>query len=177
MAGRRGSSRGLKRYIEKRSQSTFKIQITSMVDMFVILLVFLLKSYSTSPIQINPSKDLRLPQSTSTTEPQAEALKLVVSKQGIYVEDKKIISLSAGQLNSTDVAANDPRFIKALFEALDKEAEKSKSISKLNDTVHFEGHILMQADRDLPYGLLQKVMYTSSMAGYADLKLAVAVDN
>ena len=38
MAGKRGFSK----YVDRRSSSTFKIQITSMVDMFVILLVFLL---------------------------------------------------------------------------------------------------------------------------------------
>ena len=42
----------MKKYMEKRLTSAFKIQITSMVDMFVIILVFLLKSYTTSPVNI-----------------------------------------------------------------------------------------------------------------------------
>ena len=53
------------------------------------------------------------------------------------------------------------------------QAKKTRDIASLNDTVEFDGKILMQADRDLPYAILQKVMYTSMLAGYADMKLAV----
>ncbi|MEK6554759.1 MAG: biopolymer transporter ExbD, partial [Bdellovibrionota bacterium] len=67
---------GMKRYMEKRLTSAFKIQITSMVDMFVIILVFLLKSYSTSPVNINPSKDLTLPVSSAMQDPE-DVLKMM----------------------------------------------------------------------------------------------------
>lgn len=170
--------RGLRRYLEKRvGGGTFKIQITSMVDMFVILLVFLLKSYSTSPIQVNPNKDLTLPTSSSSTNPVADALKLVVSEKGIFVEDKKVVDLNGGELKASDADSQDPLFIRALYDELDQQAKKSKNIAQVNDTVQFDGKIMMQADRALPYDLLQKIMYTSSLAGYADLKLAVISDN
>jgi len=60
------------------------------------------------------------------------------------------------------------------IEELDKRAKLAKDISKVNDSFEFDGKVLMQADRDLAYEVLQKVMYTSMMAGYADVKLAVA---
>jgi biopolymer transport protein ExbD len=172
-----GRRKVLSRYIEKRGSGTFKIQITSMVDMFVILLVFLLKSYSTSPIQVNPNKDLTLPSSSSSTDPAADALKLVVSEKGIFVDDKKIVDLQNGQLAAVDSDSKDPLFIRILYNELDEQAKKSKAIAKVNDTVEFDGKIMMQADRELPYELLQKIMYTSSLAGYADLKLAVVSSN
>lgn len=143
-----------------------------MVDMFVILLVFLLKSYSTSAVQVTPGKDLTLPVSTSAKEP-VDVLKLVVTKVGVFVEDEKVVDLKEGAVDAKDVEASDPNFIRALYEALDKQAKKSKSIAAANDTVEFDGKVLMQADRGLSYALLRKVMYTSSMAGYADVKIAV----
>ncbi len=164
--------KGMQKYMNKRLPATFKIQITSMVDMFVILLVFLLKSYSTSPTQISPDKSLALPVSTSTKAP-VDALKLVVSKAGIFVDDKKIIDLSQGAVDVKDVDASDTNFIRALYAELDQQAQKSKSIAKVNETVEFDGKVIMQADRDLPYELLRKVMYTSMMAGYSDVKIAV----
>lgn len=164
--------RGLKMFMEKRTPSTFKIQITSMVDMFVILLVFLLKSYSTSPVNITPDKDMKLPASTSTKDP-VEALKLVVSKVGIFVDDKKVIDLDQGKIAVKDVDESDTNFIRSLYTELDQQAQKSKSIAKVNDTLEFDGKVIMQADRDLPYELLRKVMYTSMMAGYSDVKIAV----
>lgn len=143
-----------------------------MVDMFVILLVFLLKSYSTSAVQVTPGKDLTLPVSTSAKEP-VDVLKLVVTKAGVFVEDEKVVDLNEGAVDAKDVEAGDPNFIRALYEALDKQAKKSKTIAAANDTVEFDGKVLMQADRSLSYALLRKVMYTSSMAGYADVKIAV----
>ncbi len=164
--------KGMGKYINKRTPATFKIQITSMVDMFVILLVFLLKSYSTNPTQITPDKNLSLPVSTSTKNP-VDALKLVVSKAGIFVDDKKILDLDQGAVDAKDVDASDTNFIRALYTELDQQAQKSKSIAKVNETVEFDGKVIMQADRDLPYEILRKVMYTSMMAGYSDVKIAV----
>lgn len=164
---------GMRRYMDKRVPSNFKIQITSMVDMFVILLVFLLKSFSTSPVQITPNKDLSLPDSTSMVDP-VDVVKLVVSKSGVFIEDKKVIAFETpGQISPQDIDDNDARFIPELYQALDKQAGIARDIAKVNETVEFDGKILMQADKDLPYELLQKVMYTAMLAGYADMKLAV----
>jgi len=163
---------GFRKYMDKRSPSTFKIQITSMVDMFVILLVFLLKSYSTSPVQITPGKDMTLPASTSIKDP-TDVLKLMVSKTGIFVDDKKIVDLKEGSLDVKDVEANDTQFIRALYTELDQQATKSRDIASKNETVEFDGKVIMQADKDLPYDILRKVMYTSMMAGYSDVKIAV----
>jgi biopolymer transport protein ExbD len=168
--------RGMKKYMEKRLPSTFKIQITSMVDMFVILLVFLLKSYSTSAVNITPSKNLTLPKSASITDPQ-DVLKLVVSRDGVYVDDKNIILLENGQIAAKDLDPNDAQFIPELFKELDEKAKNVKEISKRNELVEFDGRVLVQADKDMPYSLLQKVMYTSMLAGYANVKLAVVSKN
>lgn len=101
-------------------------------------------------------------------------MKLIVSRDGVFVEDKKIMDLTAGKLALNAADANDASFLRPLFEELDARAKHAKDISKVNDTFEFDGKILLQADRELAYDVLQKVMYTSMMAGYADVKLAVA---
>lgn len=163
---------GMSKYMDSRSSAYFKIQITSMVDMFVILLVFLLKSFSTSAVQVTPSKDLNLPVSEATTDP-IDVLKMVVSKQGVFVEDQRVLEFTAGDVTPKDIDQNDAQFIRPLYEALDKTAQKTRDIAAVNETVEFDGKIFIQADKDLPYSVLQKVFYTMSMAGYADIKLAV----
>ncbi len=168
----RRAKRGFAKYMDQRLPATFKIQITSMVDMFVILLVFLLKSYSTSPVNITPSDKLTLPVSTSTKAPD-DVLKLVVSKSGIFVEDEKVVDLNDGVLDVKDVDESDTQFIRSLYSALDEQAKKSKNIAAVNEEIEFDGKVIMQADRSLPYDLLRKVMYTSMMAGYSDVKIAV----
>lgn len=164
--------RGMSKFMDRRSPSSFKIQITSMVDMFVILLVFLLKTYSTSPVNITPKNGMILPESSSITEP-IDVVKLIVSEEGVFVEDKKVMDLEKGRVPASVVDANDPSFLRSLYEALDEHAKHAKEISKVNDSFEFDGKVLLQADRGLPYEVLQKVMYTSMMAGYADVKLAV----
>ncbi len=164
--------KGFGKFMDRRAPSSFKIQITSMVDMFVILLVFLLKTYSTSPVNITPKDGMRLPESSALADP-VDVVKLIVSDSAVFVEEKKVMDLEKGRVPASAIDSNDPSFLRALFVALDERAKHAKEISKLNDSFEFDGTVLMQADRSLPYEVLQKIMYTSMMAGYADVKVAV----
>ena len=164
--------RGLQKYMDRRTASAFKIQITSMVDMFVILLVFLLKSFSTSPVQINPQEGVRLPESSTATNP-VDVVKLIVSPKAVFVENKKVMDLDNGHITGVDMDKNDPLFLKALYDELDGHAKRARDIASKNEALEFDGRVLLQADRQLNYALLQKVMYTSMIAGYANVKIAV----
>tara|TARA_B100000749_G_C18450166_1_gene476196 strand:- start:32902 stop:33417 length:516 start_codon:yes stop_codon:yes gene_type:complete len=158
---------------KNNKKSTFVLQLTAMVDMFTIIIVFLLKSFSTSAVNITPQEGLLLPVSSSYENP-VEGVKLVISKKGIFVQDEQVVIFpEEGRLDKKDRDPKDPSFITTLFKALDKEAEKSKQIAEVNEEYKFDGKIVMQADETLPYSLLKKVMYTASMAGYADMKMAV----
>lgn len=162
----------LKRMGDTRLPSNFKIQITSMVDMFVIILVFMIKSYSTSPIQVTPSKDLRLPSSSSLTPPK-DVLKIKISKSAVSVEDRTVVELKNGQVPLDKISKDHASFIEPLFNDLEKEAKKTEELAKVNETVKFSGEVLIQADKDMPYEVLEKVMYTALAAGYSDVKFAV----
>ena len=72
--------RAVDQMIKNNRKTTFILQLTSMVDMFTILIVFLLKSFSTSAVHITPHQNLNLPSSTSQTNP-VEALRLVVARR------------------------------------------------------------------------------------------------
>ena len=54
----------------RRSKPDAGLNITSMMDMMTIILVFLLKSYSTQDISVAPSEDLELPVSTVKKAPE-----------------------------------------------------------------------------------------------------------
>ena len=54
----------------KTGSGQIRLQLTSMMDMFTILLVFLLKTYSTHGQLINPSQDLTLPTSNVLNPPE-----------------------------------------------------------------------------------------------------------
>lgn len=163
--------RAVDKLLANNKKGTFVLQLTAMVDMFTILIVFLLKSFSTSSVTITPHKDLKLPNSTAYVQP-IEALKLVVAMDGIYVDDKKVVEVVDGRIDKSQLDANDSEFVRTLYDELNKQADKSKDIAGQNEDVEFEGKIIMQADSRLDYGELKKVMYTASLAGFADMKLA-----
>ena len=53
-----------------KSISSFTLRLTSMIDMFTILLVFLLQSFSAEGEIMSVAQDLRLPESSAETPPR-----------------------------------------------------------------------------------------------------------
>lgn len=158
----------MKKYNRK---STFVVQITSMVDLMTVLLVFLLNQQSSSSVQITETAGLVLPISSTASAP-VEALKVVVTALGIFVNDKKLADIQDGRIVDSNLDAKDKMFIAPLYEELDKEAGNSRRIASVNETLEFDGKIILQADSRLNYEVIKKVMYTATSAGYANIKMA-----
>ena len=150
----------------KRNQS-FTLNITSMTDMFTILLVFLLQSFAAGEIHIDPISGLRLPSSNSEKNP-VNGVKLSASSNEIKVDQKLVAMIVNNQVAQNAIDPNDNQFIKPLFDEL---MRLNKDDEKLAKT----GKVLLQADQNLPYATLRKIMYTASMAGFPNLKLITTV--
>lgn len=149
---------------------TMELHLTSMIDMFTILLVFLLKSYSVEYSNILVSKDLRLPISTETRNPQ-NILNLIVTSKEIIVDSNLVTTLNNSKLNPRDMS-RDGMVIQSLYNALkERRLLQDESIQEF-----FKGKIILQADRMLDYELLHKVIYTAGEAGYPKFKLLVLND-
>ena len=156
----------------RKSGGIFILQLTSMVDMFTIILVFLLKSYSTSAVQVTPSDNINLPTSVSQTDP-IEGLKVAVTENSVSVEDKVVFLWAE---NKASKSKNSKLVVKKLLLELQEQAEKSKKISKVNNSIKFEGKLVLQVDRAVPYRIIKKVMATASIAGYRDFRLLTITD-
>ncbi len=147
------------------------LQLTAMVDMFTILVVFLLKSMSVTAIKA-PPESLRLPTSYTGEEPK-EALLIQIAPAFITVNEQQLVSMENGKVFAKDLAKNDTYLIPALEKVLLAEAEKSKLVEKkTNALVKFTGTVFIQVDKDMDYATLKRVLYTSSVAGFGDLRLA-----
>jgi len=141
------------------------LTLTSMMDMFTIILLFLLKSYSAEGDILTADPKLKLPVSTSK-EPSKMKLIIQITNEEIMVDGIKV----------TEIAKNmdDGEFlIKPLFDTLNKNRIKTEFISKNNPSIKFKGEVLIQGNREIPFSLLEKVMYTSGQAGYSSISLAV----
>src|SRR5262245_48732755 len=74
------------------------LNITAMLDMMTIILVFLLKGMASSSASIPQSKDMTLPTSIITTEPAQEGTSVIISKSQILVgEDPHPIVVLPGR--------------------------------------------------------------------------------
>lgn len=157
-----------KRYqIDVKKNQTFGLNITSMTDMFTILLVFLLQTYSTSDVNIEPVDGLRLPASNTDRNP-VDGVKISLSPTELKFDQTKIANVQNKMIDASAIDSNDSNFIKPLFEELQKYNKANEKSPKI-------GKVLLQADQNLPYGVVRKVMYTASMAGFPNLKMVTVV--
>lgn len=152
----------------KKNQS-FGLNITSMTDMFTILLVFLLQSFAAGEVQLDPVEGVRLPQSMTEKNP-VDGAKVSVSAKEIKFDQKVVALIKDNQVDMAALDAHDHQFIKPLFDELKKLNTENEKLAKT-------GKLLLQADEALPYATLRKIMYTASMAGFPNLKLVTTVSN
>jgi biopolymer transport protein ExbD len=154
-----------KRYVPQVNKKTgIMVNVTSLTDMFTVILVFLLQTYNTSEVQIEAPKDVRMPTSLSEGV-LTQGLEMTLSKELLSIGKEEIAHVSGADFAKEDKDPKDPNFIPALFNSLDK-TFKETTVKAVKD-----GQILLIADRDLPYAVIKKVMYTASMAGFPQVKL------
>ncbi len=131
-----------------------KLQMTSLVDMMVILVVFLLMSFSVEGRLVTPADGLQLPSSTSQSS-LSPGLVVEIGLEKILVAGRDIL-LSTALLN------DDPEGIALMTEALSAAAAASE-----------ETKILVQADRRLEFSSLSQALRACSAAGWSDVSLVV----
>jgi biopolymer transport protein ExbD len=146
-----------------------RLNITSLMDIMTIILVFLLKSYSTEDIQIAPSDDLRLPVSSAKQAPEI-AVNTVVTKVAIIVDGVKVASVSGGTVGDEYKRGT---LISPLFDSLKEKADEAKATAERFAGSEFTGRLLLQIDRDIPFSLVREVMYTAGQAQFAEFKFVV----
>jgi len=164
----------------RRPKDDDGLNITSMMDMMTIILVFLLKSYSTSDVSVAPSDDLTLPSSTATKPPEL-AVNLIVQKGQLLVDGVPVLSMGTETDEEGVVWIMIPeeekraQNITKLYDRLLEKAEASKALGEQsgNEDHGFKGRILMQVDRDMPFNVLREVMYTAGQAQFGEFKFIV----
>jgi biopolymer transport protein ExbD len=161
----------LRRRKKKRAdEDKLALNINSLMDIMTILLVFLLKSYSADPVQIKPAPGLQLPFAHSEMKP-VESTNVTLTLGNIIVDEKKVVSLEEGKVNPADMQGD--FLIQPLLDALADSVEHQKKIAKYNKKAEFSGIVTIIADRDVPFNLLTKVMYTAGQASFGKFKFAV----
>lgn len=154
----------------KKTQ-VFDIDITSLLDILTILLVFLLQSYNSSGVIINVPKDIELPRSASESLNNF-GVNVQVSKSQIWVDDVEVVS--AENTDKTQLYDEGGRRIVPLYNELVKIKETIKQSEKLSPQAKkFSGVANLVVDKSLKYNYLKRVMYTCAAAGFKEFKFVV----
>ena len=146
------------------------IDITSLLDILVNLLVFLLKSYNASGVILNVPKGIELPKSESISQNTSGVI-IQASPKMIWVDNEEILDLENASLRNFDHGG---RRIVPLYNELVKKKENIIKIEKMTPGAKkFSGVINLIVDKSFKYSFLKKIMYTAADAGFKQYKFVV----
>jgi biopolymer transport protein ExbD len=145
----------------KRNMSMVDMNLVSLIDVFTILIFFLL---SNSVGESLPSpKAVLMPESIAEQSPR-DTLVVIVSGSEILVDGRKVA-------NVADVLAMDGDIIAPLKNELDLLRSSRKMIRKEDEAL--SKRLTIMGDKEIPYRLLRKIMETSARSDFTDVSFAV----
>ena len=144
----------------RRSKKWPAFNIISLMDIFTILVFFLL--VNTSEVEVLPTaKGIELPESVAETKPR-ESVVVMVTDSAILLQGNHVVSIGeVRKAKSSD--------IKILKQAL--KAEASQIPPKSGKAPGRE--VTIMGDKQIPYDLLKKVMLSCTRAGFTRISLSV----
>jgi biopolymer transport protein ExbD len=146
----------------RRHKGGGQINLVSMMDIFTILVFFLLVSSVNVEVLPNP-KDLKLPESIAEQRAR-ENVVVTVTRDEILVQGRPVARVA-------EVMAREDLRIPALEEALRSQTDRvlrKESVASVADR-----EITIMGDRDTPYRVLKRIMAACTQADYGRLSLAV----
>jgi biopolymer transport protein ExbD len=145
-----------------RNQTMVDMNLVSLIDVFTILIFFLLSN--SGGIETLPSpKAVLLPESVAETTPR-DTVVVIVSGTEILVDGRKVASVA-------DVLAQESDLVEPLKAELDLLQSNRQVIRTENEAL--SKRITIMGDKEIPYRLLRKIMVTSARANFSDVSFAV----
>lgn len=143
------------------------LNLTAMMDVLTILLVYLIKVYADTPENITLNDDLR-PPTSSAPDNIVPSVSVLISKTAILVDQKPALVLAGGQIVSEDPSVA----YQPLATALNKRVEIIKAIADRGGAP-FDGNLMVIADEETPYDIVSSVLYQAGRSGFTNYRLVV----
>jgi len=150
-----------KKFHRKREREAIDVDITSLLDILTILLVFLLKSYNASDLKLDLTKGLEMADSDSKHMTRFAPVVQVNKEAKVFLNNKEIGRFPAsGEMD-------------ALTAKLKEERSKTEKNNKLNRQQYNADLVNLVFDKEMDYEIVQRVMHNSALAGYSQFKFIV----
>lgn len=145
----------------KRNAGKAKLSLVSLMDIFTILVFFLMLNASdVQVLQVNDA--VELPNSTADTAAK-ETLLLMVTKNQVLLQGKLIA-------DTDTLIDQQSNTIAGLIEELDYFTNRKGG---LTDEARTSQSITVMGDNSIPYVVLKRIMQSCAQAGYTNIALAV----
>lgn len=156
------------------------LSLTAMVDMFTVLVIFLLQNYNSTGEVLYLPKEVRLPQASAVKE-LAPAHVVIITSENIYL-DKDIVGQYAVVKGQEDWIV--PGLYNRLKEVLRQDAQNVKMGDRFKEMVNSvkphvsksderTSRITVQADKEIDMLTVKKIMNTLAEAGASEINFAV----
>ena len=138
------------------------MSLTSLMDVFTILVFFLLVN-SSSAQNLEAPKNIALPASVVQTKPN-ETIVIMVSEENVLVQGEMVAL-------TQDIVDSKQEYIPAISNKLVEIKKKVIGIS--TKTVSKSREVTILSDKTIKFKVLKKIMASSTFAGYEKISMAV----
>jgi biopolymer transport protein ExbD len=155
-----------RRKAKRKGAMPTPLRLTSMMDILTVLLLFLLKSFVIEGEVITPVPGVDLPESSSETKPRGSVV-VAIFDDAVMLDGQMVARVG-------DAADKGGLLIPLLAERLDATRAQELDIARRRgEDADYTPRIAIQGDRDIPFEILERVMYTCNQSGFGDISLAV----
>jgi biopolymer transport protein ExbD len=139
------------------------IPLVPFIDFLIVLVVFLLISFSASGELLAQKANLKMPKAANVGDLEIAP---------VIAIDPVVVTLDGRRMADTATLASDPKVER--IEQLIQDLETLKrNWSILHPQEPFPGQVVMQADVSIDYRVIKKLMFSTAQAGYANVSFAV----
>ncbi len=147
-----------------RKSLNHEIPLIPFIDFLIVLVIFLLMSFSASGELVAQQPSIQMPDASSTEPLQGE--------RAIIAIDAKVVTLGGERVADTQTLAQAAQVdrIEPLIQGLEAEA---RAWNTIHASEPFHGQVIIQADKDIDFRVIKKVLFSAAQAGYGNVSFAV----
>lgn len=142
------------------------LNITSMMDMFTIMLVFMLKNFAAEGNIVTNADNLVLPYSESKKSPEEVHVAMNCSHDWVIIDNEPVVP-------TPTVKNQDDAVVSKIKEKLDHCMAQEEKMVRIGAINRVKGIIIIQIDKNMGFDIVYKLMASCGAAGYNDIRLAV----
>ena len=153
-----------KKFVRGKKVGYASLMLTSLVDMFTIIVIFLLMNFSANGEVLYMSKDIKLPDAYHGAQLERAPV-ISVSNEAVTFDGRQVA-------NTSDLYKGDLLNVPALEDALRDERRRYEQIHQNEPDRPFRGLVNVQADRRIPFRVIKRVMFACNQSGFGNINFA-----